>query len=49
MDGFDTMAMPYLASPLSLSNMQGADYLNAMPGIDIPDQRSNFDSDTFVR
>jgi acid phosphatase len=48
MEGFDTMAMPYLASPLSLGNMQGADYLNAMPGIDIPDQRSNFDSDTFV-
>jgi hypothetical protein len=49
MEGFDTMAMPYLASPLSLGNMQGADYLNAMPGIDLPDQRSNFDSDTFVR
>ncbi|KAF7593873.1 hypothetical protein BBP40_010684 [Aspergillus hancockii] len=42
------MAMPYLASPLSLSNIQGADYLNSMPGIDIPDQRSNFDSETFV-
>ncbi|EAW15082.1 NDT80/PhoG-like DNA-binding family protein [Aspergillus clavatus NRRL 1] len=48
MEGFDTMAMPYLASPLSLGNIQGADYLNAMPGIDIPEQRSNFDSDTFV-
>ncbi|KAA8642193.1 NDT80/PhoG-like DNA-binding family protein [Aspergillus tanneri] len=48
MEGFDTMAMPYLASPLSLGNIQSADYLNSMPGMDIPDQRSNFDSDTFV-
>lgn len=49
MEGFDTMALPYLASPLSLSNIQGTDYLNSMPGMDLPDQRSNFDSDTFVR
>jgi acid phosphatase len=49
MDGFDTMAMPYLASPLSLANLQGSDYLNALPGMDLPDQRSNFDSETFVR
>ncbi|KAE8147558.1 PhoG like DNA-binding family protein [Aspergillus avenaceus] len=48
MEGFDTMAMPYLASPLSLGNIQGADYLNSMPGMDIPDQRTNFDSETFV-
>ncbi|CEL08247.1 Putative NDT80 / PhoG like DNA-binding family protein [Aspergillus calidoustus] len=48
MDGFDTMAMPYLASPLSLANIQGSDYLNALPGMDLPDQRSNFDSETFV-
>lgn len=49
MEGFDTMAMPYLASPLSLGNIQSADYLNSIPGMDMPDQRSNFDSDTFVR
>ncbi|KAE8350583.1 hypothetical protein BDV28DRAFT_159486 [Aspergillus coremiiformis] len=48
MEGFDTMAMPYLASPLSLGNIQGADYLNSIHGIDLPDQRSNFDSETFV-
>ncbi|PYH99544.1 PhoG like DNA-binding family protein [Aspergillus ellipticus CBS 707.79] len=48
MEGFDTMTMPYLASPLSLGNIQGPDYLNSMPGMDIPDQRSNFDSETFV-
>ncbi|OJI97735.1 hypothetical protein ASPVEDRAFT_49690 [Aspergillus versicolor CBS 583.65] len=48
MEGFDTMAMPYLGSPLNLSNIQGTDYLNALPGMDLPDQRSNFDSDTFV-
>ncbi|KAJ5716790.1 hypothetical protein N7488_002436 [Penicillium malachiteum] len=50
MEGYDhTMAMPpYLASPLSLGNLQGPDYLNAMPGLDLPDHRSNFDSETFV-
>jgi hypothetical protein len=50
MDGFDTMTMSYLgASPLSLGNLQAADYLAAMPGMDLPDQRSNFDTETFVR
>lgn len=39
----------YLASPLSLGNMQGTDYLNAMAPMDLPDQRSNFDTETFVR
>ncbi|OQE43424.1 hypothetical protein PENCOP_c003G02603 [Penicillium coprophilum] len=50
MEGFDTMAAmtPYLASPLSLGNLQGPDYLNAMSGLDLPDHRSNFDSETFV-
>lgn len=43
------MAMPYLASPLSLGNIQGADYLNSLPNMDLPDHRSNFDSETFVR
>lgn len=44
------MAMPsYLASPLSLGNMQGADYLSTIPGMDLHDQHSNFDSETFVR
>jgi hypothetical protein len=43
------MAMPYLASPLSLGNLQGTDYLNAMSNLDLPDHRSNFDSETFVR
>lgn len=48
MEGFDTMAMPYLASPLSLGNLQGVDYLSSVPGMDLPDQPSNFDSETFV-
>lgn len=43
------MAMPYLASPLSLGNLQGVDYLSSVPGMDLPDQPSNFDSETFVR
>lgn len=49
MEGFDTMAMPYLASPITLGSLQGTDYLSALPGMEIPDQRSNFDSDTFAR
>ncbi|KAJ6092007.1 hypothetical protein N7467_003976 [Penicillium canescens] len=49
MEGFDTMAMPpYMTSPLSLGNLQGTDYLNAMPSLDLPDHRSTFDSETFV-
>jgi acid phosphatase len=44
------MAMPpYMTSPLSLGNLQGTDYLNAMPSLDLPDHRSTFDSETFVR
>lgn len=48
MEGFDTMTMSYLASPLSLGNMQGTEYLSAMSAMELPDQRSNFDSETFV-
>ncbi|KKK11927.1 transcriptional regulator PacG/VIB-1 [Aspergillus rambellii] len=48
MEGFDTMAMPYLASPLSLGNIQGTDYLSSIPGMELPDQRSTFESETFV-
>jgi hypothetical protein len=49
MEGFDTMTMNYLASPLSLGNMPGADYLNAMNPMEMGDQHSNFDAETFVR
>lgn len=37
------MPLSYLASPLSLGNIQGSDYL-----IDLPDQ-SAFDADNFAR
>jgi hypothetical protein len=49
MEGFDTMTMSYLASPLALGNMQNTDYLNPVPGMDIPEQRPPFDTETFVR
>lgn len=49
MEGFDTMAMPYLASPLSLGNLQSVDYLSTMSGMDIPEQQPNFESEAFVR
>ena len=50
MEGFDTMTMSYLASPLSMSNLPQVDYMSAMPGgMDMQDQQSNYDSDTFLR
>jgi hypothetical protein len=49
MEGFDTMTMSYLASPLSLNSMQNNDYLNAMPPMDMQEQRSSYDVETFVR
>lgn len=49
MEGFDTMAMPYLASPLSLGNLQSVDYLNTMHGMELPEQQPNFESEAFVR
>ncbi|PGG99934.1 hypothetical protein AJ79_08371 [Helicocarpus griseus UAMH5409] len=48
MESFDTMAMPYLGSPLSMANLQNTDYLNAMPSLDIPDTHSSYDHETFV-
>lgn len=50
MEGFDTMAMPYLGTPpLSLGSMQGHDYLQAMSGIDMPDHQSSFEPEPYVR
>ncbi|KAG5301764.1 transcriptional regulator PacG/VIB-1 [Histoplasma ohiense] len=48
MESFDTMAVPYLGSPLSMANMQNTDYLNAMPSLDMPDSHSAYDHETFV-
>jgi len=50
MDGsFDTMALPYLASPMSLNTLQNAEFMNSLPVMDLPDHTSNFDTETFVR
>lgn len=49
MDGFDTMTMSYLASPMPLGHLQQNDYLGAIPGGDFGDQASNFDTETFMR
>ncbi|KAL1967398.1 hypothetical protein VTN77DRAFT_3183 [Rasamsonia byssochlamydoides] len=46
---FDTMTMSYLESPPGFRNIQGTDYLNTMPGMDLPDQRVNVDIETFIR
>lgn len=48
MDGFDTMTMSYYASPPSLGSAAAADYLNALPMMDMQDHHSNFDTETFV-
>lgn len=43
------MTMSYLESPPGFRNIQGTDYLNTMPGMDLPDQRVNLDIETFIR
>ncbi|KAK2759318.1 hypothetical protein FQN54_002796 [Arachnomyces sp. PD_36] len=48
MEGFDTMTMNYLASPLNLGNIQNTDYLNQVPGMDIPEQRPGYETEPFV-
>jgi hypothetical protein len=49
MEGFDTITMSYLASPISrIPNMQTAEYLS-MPQLEVPEQPANFDTETFVR
>ncbi|OJJ46310.1 hypothetical protein ASPZODRAFT_133339 [Penicilliopsis zonata CBS 506.65] len=40
--------MSYLASPLALGNIPPGDYLSVMPGMDLPDQQSTLESETFV-
>lgn len=41
--------MSYLESPPGFRNIQGTDYLNTIPGMDLPDQRVNLDIETFIR
>ncbi|KAK2734174.1 hypothetical protein FQN55_002915 [Onygenales sp. PD_40] len=50
MESFDSMAMPYLGSPLSMANLQGGDYLNAMTSLDMPEHPhpQNYEHETFV-
>ncbi|WEW59050.1 hypothetical protein PRK78_004518 [Emydomyces testavorans] len=44
---FDTMTMSYLASPLSMGNMQNGDYLNSVQPLDIPPHHP-YDHEAFV-
>ncbi len=48
MEGFDTMTMSYYASPPSLNSAAAAEYLNSLPAMDMQDQHSNFDTETFM-
>ena len=49
MDGYDTMTMGYLPNPLPANGHQNLDYMSATSGLDMQDQYSNFDSETFMR
>jgi NDT80 / PhoG like DNA-binding family len=49
MDGYDTMTMGYLPNPLPANGLQNLDYMSATSGLDLQDQYSNFDSETFMR
>jgi len=51
MDGFDTIAMSYLAGPMSLPNVTPGLSADFMPGPLLPDHldhQSNFDAETFA-
>ncbi|EER29657.1 NDT80 / PhoG like DNA-binding family protein [Coccidioides posadasii C735 delta SOWgp] len=41
-------SMPYLASPLSMGNLQNVDYLNAMQPLDIPPHPHPYDHEAFA-
>ena len=50
MDGFDTITMSYLATPMPLQSVPAPDqhpHLSMVP-VDQYDQRSTYDADTFV-
>jgi hypothetical protein len=49
MDGYDTMTMGYLPNPIPANGLQSLDYMSATSGLDLQDQYSNFDSETFMR
>ena len=49
MDAYDTMTLGYLPSPLPANGLQTLDYMSATSGLDLQDQYSNFDSETFMR
>ncbi|KAF2473256.1 acid phosphatase [Lindgomyces ingoldianus] len=50
MEGFDTITMSYLATPMSLQNVTAADQQLSVPmlPLDSLDQRSNYDAETFA-
>lgn len=46
MEGFDPMTMSYYATPFD--GATAAEYLNAMPAMDLHEHHSTFDTETFV-
>ena len=49
MDGYDTLTMGYLSNPLPAPGLQSLDYMSTTSGLDLQDQYSSFDSETFMR
>lgn len=51
MDAFDPLAMQYTHSPMPFpaGNMQNLDYMSVPSVMDLQDQYSNFDSETYMR
>jgi hypothetical protein len=47
MDGFDTMTMSYLGNPMPVGLLPHTEYLQ--PGMDLQDQISTFDTETYMR
>lgn len=49
MESYDTMTMGYMPDPIPVNGLQNLDYMSAASGLDLQDQYSNFESETFVR
>lgn len=50
MEGFDTITMSYLATPMPMQSVTGSDQHMAMPMVPMEqyDQRSTYDAETFA-
>lgn len=49
MDGFDPMAMSYMANPMPVGLLHPAEFPPSGPSMDFQDHLSNFDTETYMR